>query len=216
MIDFAHARKTMVDNQVATSSITDRPLLAAMRRIPRERFVPAALRDLAYIDREVPVAPGRVLAAPAPFARLAQLAAITPTDKVLDAGSGTGYSTAVLASLAARAVGLEIDSALAKLARENLAGEGIANVAIVTGQVQAAGEAPFDVVVVEDLVEAPPSAMLTLLREGGRLVAWIGKGGVPPVARIFFNQGGVLAGRAAFDAQQPARRPAAGDQAFIF
>jgi protein-L-isoaspartate(D-aspartate) O-methyltransferase len=215
MIDFAQARKTMVDNQVATSSITDRKLLAAMRRIPRERFVPAGVRDLAYIDRDVPLGQGRVLLAAAPFAQLVQLAAITVEDKVLDVGSGSGYTTAVLAALSKQTVALESDSGLAKNARESLAAEGIGNALVVTGQLQAAAEAPFDVVVVEGVVEAPSLQLLTLLREGGRLVALIGTANAPPVAQLFVKEAGSITPQGSFDALR--RTPAKpGDEAFVF
>jgi protein-L-isoaspartate(D-aspartate) O-methyltransferase len=215
MTDFAQARSAMVDSQVAPSSVTDRRLLAAMRRIPRERYVPEAQRDLAYIDRDVPLAAGRVLRAPAPFARLVQLAAIGETDKVLDAGAATGYSTAVIAALAGRVVALETDAALAKSARDNLAAEGLTNTSIVTGQMQAAGEAPFDVVVVEDVVAAAPPQLLALLGEGGRLVALIGAGGGPATATLFTREGHTVAGKASFEALQrtPAREE---DSAFVF
>jgi protein-L-isoaspartate(D-aspartate) O-methyltransferase len=215
MTDFAQARRAMVDSQVAPASVTDRRLLAAMRRIPRERFVPEAQHDLAYIDRDVPLARGRVLSAPAPFARLVQLAGIGEGDKVLDAGAASGYSTAVLAALAGRVVALETDATLATSARENLAAEGIANATVVAGQVQAAAEAPFDVVVVEDVVEVAPPQLLALLGEGGRLVALVSNNGAPPTATLFTSQGRAVAGKASFGALQ---RPSGlrEDDAFIF
>lgn len=215
MIDFARARQTMVDNQVATSSVTDRQLLSAMRRIPRENYVPATLADLAYIDREVPLTSGRVLPAPAPFARLAQLAGITPGDKVLDAGCATGYSAAVLAALADRIVALETDAGLARQAKANLEAGGIANVTIVSGQLQAAAEAPFDVVVVEEPVAAPPPQLLGLLRDGGRLVALIHKENAPPVAHLFVKQGSTISGHATFDVLQRGNARQ-NDDAFVF
>jgi protein-L-isoaspartate(D-aspartate) O-methyltransferase len=215
MIDYTHARNTMVDNQIMTSSVTDRRLLAAMRQIPRERFVPDALRDLAYVDRDVALGGGRVLSAPAPFARLVQLAAITPSDKVLDAGAGTGYSSAVLAALSAKTVALETDAKLSHEAHANLEALGISNVAIVSGQLQAAAEAPFDVVVVEGVVDSPPHQYLALLREGGRLVALIGGDNAPEVPHLFIKQGGALAGKSGFDPLKPLRTPAT-DDVFVF
>jgi protein-L-isoaspartate(D-aspartate) O-methyltransferase len=215
MIDYARARTTMVDNQIATSAVTDRTLLAVFRRIPRERFVPEAVRALAYVDRDVPLGAGRVLTAPAPFARLVQLAAIAPSEKVLDAGAGTGYSTAVLAALSARTVALETDTALAAEARANLGAIGVANADVVSGQVQAAKDAPFDVVVVEGAVDAPPPQYLALLREGGRLVALISTPNGPEVPHLFVRQGGALTGKSGFDPLKPARTPAA-DDVFVF
>ena len=215
MIDFARARTIMVDNQVTTSPVTDRRLLAVLREVPREHFVPDAVRDLAYVDRDVPLGAGRVLTAPAPFARLVQLAAVTSSDKVLDAGAGTGYSTAVLAALSARTVALETDPELARAARANLETLGVQNVAVVMGQVQAAKDAPFDVVVVEGAVDAPPPQFLTLLREGGRLVALIETPNGPRVPHLFVKQGGALAGQSGFEPLKPARTPLA-DDVFVF
>jgi protein-L-isoaspartate(D-aspartate) O-methyltransferase len=215
MIDFERARTVMVDTQVATSSVTDRRLLAVLRRIPRERFVPENVRDLAYLDRDVPLGQGRVLTAPAPFARLIQLAEITPQDKVLDAGAGTGYSTAVLAALSATTIALESDAALARTARSNLDGLGIENAEVVTGEVQAASHAPFDVVVVEGVVASPPPQLLAFLREGGRLVALIETPNGPEVPHLFVRQGGALAGRSGFDPLKPVRTPAT-DDVFVF
>ena len=122
MTDFAAARKKMVENQLRTSSITDRRLLAVMAQLPREQFVPAERRDLAYIDEghRLPAAGApRYLAPPAPFARLVQLADIGSGDRVLDVGCGTGYSAAVLASLAAHVVATESELQLAAAARAN-------------------------------------------------------------------------------------------------
>lgn len=215
MTDFAQARSAMVDNQVATSSVTDRRLLSALRRVARERYVPQGQRDLTYIDRDVPLAAGRALRAPAPFARLVQLAGIGEGDKVLDAGAASGYSTAVLAALAGQVVALETDPGLAKSARENLAAEGLSNTSIVTGQLQAAAEAPFDVVVVEDVVATAPPQLLALLGEGGRLVALIGTGGGPATATLFTKEGHTIAGKASFDALQRTHGREE-DSAFVF
>jgi protein-L-isoaspartate(D-aspartate) O-methyltransferase len=215
MIDYTHARNTMVDNQIATSSVTDRKLLGLFRAIPRERFVPLAMRDLAYVDRDIPLGGGRVLTAPAPFAKLIQLAAIAPTEKVLDAGAGSGYSTVILAALSARTVALETDAKLSREARTNFESMRIANAAVIMGQLQAASEAPYDVVVVEGTVEAPPPQYLALLREGGRLVALIAAPNGPPVPHLFVRQGGALAGKSGFDPLKSGRAPAT-DDVFVF
>src|SRR5262245_40667336 len=109
MTDFANARKMMVDNQLRTRNVTDRRLLLAMGEVPREHFVAGARKSLAYIDESHPIAgsPGRFLPAPAPFAKLLQLAEIDGSDAVLDLGSGNGYSAAVLGKLAASVIAVE-------------------------------------------------------------------------------------------------------------
>jgi len=220
MVDFERARKAMVDNQLRTSSITDRRLLAVMGLVPRERFVPPERASLAYIDEAHLLQPGqsmRALSAPAPFARLVQLAAIHPTDKVLDLGCGTGYSTAVLAGLAGQVTGVEDHPELALRATENLAQLGIENAEIVEAALddEAAAPGPFNVIVMEGAVDAPPQAYFDRLADGGRLVVLIRRGATA-VANIFVKSGEDVAGRAEFNASlPPLSEPGNGDE-FVF
>ena len=204
MPDFDYARKTMVDNQLRTSGVTDRRLLLALGEVPREKFVPAERAALAYVDTEHPLGGGRALGAPAPFAKLLQLAAIEHTDTVLDVGAGSGYSTAVLAQLAANVVGLESDPALAAKARETLTGLGIANATIIEAALDgtAAVGGPFEVIVVEGMLDAAPEVLFSHLKDGGRLVALI-RGAGPAVAHIFVKSGEDITARADFDASLP-------------
>jgi protein-L-isoaspartate(D-aspartate) O-methyltransferase len=134
---------------------------------------------------------------------------------VLDVGAGTGYSTAVLASLSARTVALEPDAKLSQEARANFEALRIANVAVVMGQLQAAAEAPYDVVVIEGAVESPPPQFLALLREGGRLVALLASPNGPGVPHLFIKQGGTLAGKSGFDPLKAARTSVT-DDVFVF
>jgi protein-L-isoaspartate(D-aspartate) O-methyltransferase len=208
----------MVDNQVRTRGVTDRRLLAALLAIPRERFVPEARRPLAYLDEGVALDGGRRLGGAAPFARLVQLAAIEGDETVLDVGAASGYSTAVLARLAARVVGLESDAGLAATARATLAALGIDNAGIVEGDLATGGKAkgPFDVVVVEGVIFEEPTALLGLLKTDGRLVALLSQDGRPPVAHLYVKSGKGISARAEFDARlPPVPIPQRGD-AFVF
>lgn len=217
MTDFARARKMMVDNQLRTSGVTDRRVLGAMGEVPREAFVPAARRALAYIDADVPLGGDRKLGAPAPFARLVQLAEITHADRVLDVGAGSGYSTAVLAQLAASVVGVESDAGLADSARSTLAKLGVGNAAIATGPLDSAGSAsgPYDVIVVEGASNAVPESLFAQLRDEGRLVALLSEDGRPPVAHLFAKSEKGLAAVAAFDARLPPVEKSVEDR-FVF
>jgi protein-L-isoaspartate(D-aspartate) O-methyltransferase len=220
MIDYSLARTTMVDNQLRTSNITDRRLLAVMGRIPREIFVPDTRRSLAYIDEAHLLSKGpppRYLGAPAPFARLVQLGEILETDRVLDIGCGTGYSTAVLASLAAEVVGVESDADLAVAARANLSGLGIANASIVEADLATGpkGRGGFDVVIVEGALTGAPEALFAQLNDGGRLVALI-RSGPTASANVFVKAGKDVTARTEFNTTLPPLAAVKLPEQFVF
>lgn len=216
MSDYARARRMMVDNQLRTSAVTDPRLLAVMGRVPRERFVPEAWRALAYSDAPVPLGNGRKLASPAPFARLVQLAEIEPGDRVLDLGCATGYSTAVLAGLAGEVVGVDPDAALVESARATLADLGIP-ADIRAGPIDGSGLSggPFDVIVIENAVDAVPTGLWQHLADHGRLVALIGSG-MAAAAHIFVKTGDDIAGRAGFNATLPPAAGTGAEDMFVF
>ncbi len=147
MIDFAEARQMMVEGQVHTYDVTDLRVLAAMLAVPREYFVPEDKRALAYADRDLPVTNAlggrtpRYLLKPAVLARLIQGAEVVETDRVLDVGCATGYSSAVLGKLAGSVIALEEDSHLAAIAREQLAAIGATNVTVIAGPLMAGAAA---------------------------------------------------------------------------
>ena len=101
MPDNATARLNMVNNQLLTNKLTDDRIVQALLSVPRENFVPKALRGVAYVDEDIPLGNGRHLMEPMAFARILQAAEVRATDVVLDVACATGYSTAVLAQLAA-------------------------------------------------------------------------------------------------------------------
>lgn len=178
MTGFEAQRLTMVESQLRPNEVTEPRLLAAMRTLPRERFVPRKISALAYMDEGIEVypaidgAPARFLLAPMVLARLVQLATVEPQDSVLDIGCATGYSTAVLASLGRFVIGLEPEPELAKSARDNLHDLGIANADIVEGAL-AGGHprgAPYDAILLNGSVPEVPESLFAQLKEGGRLV----------------------------------------------
>lgn len=217
MVDFARARRTMVDNQLRTSGITDWRILDAMNRVPRERFVPDHQAAFAYSDEDIPLSPSRVLAAPADFARIVQLAEVSSQDVVLDVGCGTGYSTAVLSMLANAVVALESDEVLAGKANDILADLDIGNAAVVAGAVEngIAKEAPFDVIILEGSVDIVPPALFEQLRDGGRLVAVLGSGNAA-VAHLYVKSGDEVGGTSAFNVSLPVLGKYAASPAFVF
>ena len=211
MIDFERQRLTMVETQIRPNEVTETRLLAALREVPRERFVPPELLTLAYMDEGIEVfpsidgAPARFLLAPMVLARLVQLAAVGPKDTVLDVGCASGYSTAVLARLGRSVVGLEPEPELADAARGALRELGIANADIVEGALahghKAAG--PYDVMLVNGSVPELPEALISQLKEGGRLAAVLSSGagiGTQGKAYLFVKVGGEVSGLPHFDA----------------
>ena len=193
MTDFAAARRMMVDGQVRTADVTDLRLLAAMLELPRERFFPEDKASLAYLDLDVPVsAPGqpvRRLLKPMVLAKLIQAAGIAGTDRVLDVGCATGYSTALLAHLAGSVVGARGGCRRWRGRRPTRCrAAGLANAKIVTGPLGARmrGRGALRRDPAEGSAEVVPPALFDQLKEGGRLV-WRAR--ARPAARRCFTAG---------------------------
>jgi protein-L-isoaspartate(D-aspartate) O-methyltransferase len=205
MLDFATARRMMVDGQVRTADVTDLRLIAAMMEVPRERFVADEKAALAYLDLDLPIGEGgrapRRLLKPMVLAKLIQLAGISETDRVLDVGCGTGYAAAVLSRLAANVVVLDEDGALARRAGTALTAVGATNVKVVSGRLAEGwpAEAPYDAILVEGATEVVPEPLLRQLRSGGRLVCVMGAGPAGK-ATLYRRVEGEFSGRPAFEA----------------
>ncbi len=217
-MDFELARRNMVDNQVRTNRVTDPLVIAALRAIPREVFVPAPQKGVAYLDDDIAVAPGRHLMEPMVLARLLQLAEVQTSDAVLDIGCATGYSTAVVGKMASSVVALEEDPALVNWATETLLGLGIDNAVVVEGPLAQglAGQGPYDVILFNGAVARIPDGIRAQLAEGGRLVAVVqGERGVGQ-ATLVTRRGGAFGHRTEFDANIRMLPGFAGDSAFVF
>jgi protein-L-isoaspartate(D-aspartate) O-methyltransferase len=205
VMDFGSARIRMVESQIRPNGVTDQRIIQAMVGIPRENFVPPGRRSLAYMDEDVEINAKhqmrpRFLLDPMTLARLIQLLDLNPDETVLDVGCGTGYSTAVLAYLAKTVVGLECDPELAGQAVENLAALGLANIRIATGALQSGrlADAPFDAILVNGRVTAPPLELLAQLKEHGRLATVLGENDMGQGA--LFTRAGAFSVRYPFDA----------------
>ena len=197
-------RKAMVEGQILPNNVTDERIAEAFLEIPREPFVPSTMRAVAYVDEDMPVAPGRCLLAPVVLARLLQAAAIGPEDAVLDVGCASGYSTAVLARLASAVVALECDGELAGWASRALAEVGIDNAAVVEGALEegCAEQGPYDVIVVNGATARAPEALVEQLSEGGRMVL-VSREGEVGRAMLYRRRDGVVSHTELFDAQVP-------------
>lgn len=150
----------------------DEGIVEALGNVPREQFVPEHLRGTAYIDEDLPVGKGRYLLAPLVLAKMLALAEIRKTDKVLDVGCATGYSTAVLGQLAEKVVAVEEQMELAEKARQLLTRLHIPNAEVITGPLAPGypGGGPYDVIFINGAIQALPDALAAQLAEGGRLV----------------------------------------------
>jgi len=175
MTDFALLRQRMVDNQLRTSEVTDRRVIAAFLEVPRENFVEPAEQPFAYADRELKVAdsaPERRMMVPVTLARLSQALLDAGDDRgALVVGCGSGYSAAIMARLFADVVAVEEDRALAERARETLQGLGIGNVTVAEGRlVDGAPQGRrYDAILVDGSVEVMHPPILAQLKSGGLL-----------------------------------------------
>lgn len=205
-MDFADARRRMVDGQLRPNKVTEPRLLAAMREVPRERFLPAGLASRAYADESVPLPGGRGMLQPMVLARMLQLMQVRAGARVLVVAAGAGYAAAVLAHMGASVVALEDDVALATEAARVLDAVVPAGaVRVVTGSLRdgASDSAPFDAILVEGMVEALPESLSGQLAEGGRLACLTGGSGRAGRAMLGQRVGGTFSMTAAFDATGP-------------
>lgn len=217
MVDFDSARRTMVDNQLRTIAVNDHRLLQAVLTVPREQFVPAERRILAYIDESHPIGNGRSLPPAGPIVRLIQLATVSHTDKVLDIACGNGYAAAVLSHMAAEVVAIDADEALVTSAIANLSALGCANARVVAGPVAEGlpGDGPFDVILIEGAVTSVPEKLLLQLRDGGRLVVLV-QGVNTATAHVYVRSGQEFSPRAEFNASLPRLHWAPQAEEFVF
>ena len=168
----ADARKRMVDSQIRPNKVTDPRILAAMRHLPRERFLPANRDALAYADEDVPLGNGRFLMEPMVLARLLQIAEPREGERALVVAAGTGYGAAVLSQCGPRVTAVEEDQGLLGLARDALGAEA-PGVNLVAGKLDAGWPtgAPYDIILIEGAVrDIPPAIAKQLKTDGGRLV----------------------------------------------
>jgi protein-L-isoaspartate(D-aspartate) O-methyltransferase len=170
--DFPEQRAGMVERQLRRRGILDERVLAAMAEVPRELFVPEHERRRAYNDSALPIGHGQTISQPWIVAAIAQALALEGTEKVLEIGTGSGYSAAVIARLAREVFTIERLEPLAREARELLAELGFDNVHVVVadGTEGLPEEAPFEGIAVHATAPAPPPSLLGQLTPGGRLV----------------------------------------------
>jgi protein-L-isoaspartate(D-aspartate) O-methyltransferase len=194
----------MVQNQLRPNRVDDPKVLDAMAQVPRERFLPKALRGVAYADEDLPLPGNGWLIEPLVLARLIQAAEVRPTDVVLVVGCTTGYAGAVLARLAGTVLLVEPPAAAAPV-EALLDHLGVDNVVVVVSDDPAAGhpgQAPYDLILLVGSVPAMPPALLEQIGESGRIAAVIDDGRIGK-ATLFIKLHGVVGQREVGDAQTP-------------
>lgn len=194
----------MVDTQVRPSDVTKFPIIDAMLDIPREAFMPDAMREAAYVGENLTLPDGRTMLDPRTLAKMLDALEIEPEHVLLDVACGLGYSTAIAARLADFVVGLEDDASRAEDAQSNLSELGIDNAAVMTGDLTegAMKSAPYDIIILQGAVEEIPQAILGQLRDGGRIGAIFAEGELG-VVRIGHKSDGMISWRFAFNAGAP-------------
>jgi protein-L-isoaspartate(D-aspartate) O-methyltransferase len=173
----SEARARMVANQLQSRGIASEGVLAAMGTIPREAFVPAYQRDLAYADAPLPIGGGQTISQPYIVARMTELLDVGPGDRVLDIGTGSGYQAAVLAELGCRVTSIERDPDLAAAARGRLDELGYGDrvaIRIGDGSLGVPEEAPWNGIVVGAAAPRIPPTLREQLADGRRLVIPVG------------------------------------------
>lgn len=217
-MNIEQARFNMIEQQIRPWEVLDPQVLDLLFVVKREDFVPAAYRNLAFADMEIPIGSGQVMLAPRVEARLLQELGVKKTDKVLEIGTGSGYMAALLAARADHVVTVECRSELAEFARENLSKAGISNVTIENGCGAQGWSArgPFDAIVVSASMPVVPEALLKQLRVGGRLAVVVGEAPVMEAQLITCTGDGVYQTVNLFETVVPALDGVGAKPAFSF
>ena len=175
---YSRLRHQMVHSQLRARGIADERVLAAMERVPRHEFAPERYRDQAYEDHPLPIREGQTISQPYIVALMLQALELSPTNKVLEIGTGSGYVTALLAELTAGVISVERHASLAESAHALLAALGYSNVKIVTGDGTRGfpEAAPYDAIIVSAAAPEMPSALISQLAESARMIIPVGSG----------------------------------------
>lgn len=173
---YSALRQRMVESQLRARGIADERVLAAMLRVPRHEFAPERYREQGYEDHPLPIAEGQTISQPYIVASMLEALRLSPHDKVLEVGTGSGYVTALLAELAPEVISVERHASLAERAGALLAGMGYTNVRIIVGDgsLGFAELAPYDAIIVSAAAPELPRELVEQLAGGGRMIIPVG------------------------------------------
>jgi protein-L-isoaspartate(D-aspartate) O-methyltransferase len=193
----ADERLRMVERQIIARGITNPRILAAMRQIPRHVFIPPPFDQSAYDDNPLPIGNGQTISQPYIVALMTDLLDPEPGDRVLELGTGSGYQTTILATMAKHVVTIERIPAVADLARSNLSRMGIKNVELIVGDGTTGypARAPYNAILITAATPQIPESLVNQLAEGGRLVAPVGSRDLQELVRICRTGNGIIESR---------------------
>ncbi len=217
-MDLEKVRFNMIEQQIRPWDVLDDSVLSLLQRVKREEYVPEAYRAMALMDLEIPLGQGESMLSPKVEARLVQELHIKPTDKVLEVGTGSGYMTALLASLAKHVHSVEIIPELSQAAAQKLAAHGFNNVTLDVGDAARGWQkhAPYDVIVVTGSLPVLPDEFVAQLSPGGRLLAFIGTAPAMEARLTRLIEPGVIDSEVIFETDVRALKNAPQPAQFVF
>jgi len=217
-LNFEQARFNMIEQQIRPAEVLDYRVLDTIAATPREDFVPEGYRELAFSDINIPLNDSETMMKPIMEARLLQALDVQPTDKILEIGTGSGYFTALLASLGQSVDSVEIDPALLQQARARLDAHGIGNVNLIEGDGARGwndGDG-YDVIAITGSLPSLPESYKQKLNLNGRLIAIIGTAPVMEATLITRIADDQWSSEALFETEMPPLQNAEQPQGFVF
>ena len=191
---YASLRQQMVETQLRLRGIADERVLQAMLHVPRHEFAPERFRDQAYEDHPLPIGEGQTISQPYIVALMLEALGISPRDRVLEVGTGSGYATALVAELAAEVISIERHASLAEQARQLLGRMGYANAKVLVGDGSRGVPefAPYDAIMVSAAAPRLPQELIDQLGDGGRMIIPVGEEDAQQLQFIYKEDGRVV------------------------